>query len=90
MTIYRTMDTHCVRSFCKHVLGNPAEYADVETVEPDCYKSRKFKQVLDMQVKRAAEAERELAERRRGERPDDPAGHDRRGLRPHSEDRETP
>ena len=48
MTIYRTMDTHCVRSFCKHVLGNPAEYADVETVEPDCYKSRKLKQVLDM------------------------------------------
>jgi hypothetical protein len=43
------MDTHCARSFCKHVLCNPAEYADVETVEPDCYKSRKLKlkQVLD-------------------------------------------
>ena len=48
MTIYHTMDTHCARSFCKHVLGNPAEYADIATVEPDYYKSRKFKQILDM------------------------------------------
>jgi hypothetical protein len=48
------MDTHCARSFCTHVLGNPVEYADIEAIEPaDYYKSRnvklklKLKQVLD-------------------------------------------
>ena len=40
------MDAHFTRSFYKHVLGNPVEYADIEAIEPDYYKS--LKQILDM------------------------------------------
>jgi E3 ubiquitin-protein ligase HUWE1 len=40
------MDAHFTRSFYKHVLGNPVEYADIEAIEPDYYKS--LKQILEM------------------------------------------
>jgi hypothetical protein len=40
--------------------------------------AKQFKQVLDTQVRRAAEAERELEELRRDEKPSDRAERDRR------------
>jgi hypothetical protein len=50
--------------------------------------AKQFKQVLDMQVKRAAEAERELEELRGGERPATADGRGRRGRRPRRDDRD--
>jgi hypothetical protein len=39
------MDAHFTRSFYKHVLGIPVDYADIEATEPDYYKT--LKQILD-------------------------------------------
>ena len=39
------MDAHFTRSFYKHILGQSVDYADIEAIEPDYYKS--LKQILD-------------------------------------------
>jgi E3 ubiquitin-protein ligase HUWE1 len=36
------MDAHFTRSFYKHVLGLPIEFSDIESTEPDYYKSLKL------------------------------------------------
>lgn len=37
-----------LRSFYKHVLGNPVDYLDLEAIEPEIFKS--LKQILNMSL----------------------------------------